>query len=190
MDGHGTHTASTAAGSFVKGANFYGLAKGNARGGVPSARIAAYKVCASSCEEHSILAAFDDAIADGVDILSVSLASEFALEPSTDSIAIASFHAMKQGVLTVQSAGNTGNLPTSVASVAPWLFTVAASTTDRRIIDKITLGNGKTIIVRILLFFVPELVINLDKNDLKICFITESLHQIFFMQSLVLCGTG
>ncbi|KAK1396783.1 Subtilisin-like protease [Heracleum sosnowskyi] len=147
IDGHGTHTASTAAGSVVRGANFYGLGKGNARGGVPSARIAAYKVCApQGCEGHSILAAFDDAIADGVDILSVSIGPQFAIEPYTDSIAIASFHAMKQGVLTVQAAGNDGPYPTSVASTVPWLLSVAASTTDRRIIDTFTLGNGKTLI--------------------------------------------
>ncbi|KAM2725475.1 hypothetical protein EV1_028170 [Malus domestica] len=43
--GHGTHTASIAVGNPVKDVSFYGLAQGTTRGGVPSARIAAYKVC-------------------------------------------------------------------------------------------------------------------------------------------------
>ncbi|KAL0364073.1 UNVERIFIED_CONTAM: Subtilisin-like protease SBT4.3 [Sesamum angustifolium] len=37
--GHGTHTATIAAGNYVEDASFYGIAKGIARGGVLSARI-------------------------------------------------------------------------------------------------------------------------------------------------------
>uniref|UniRef100_A0A803MQH3 Uncharacterized protein n=1 Tax=Chenopodium quinoa TaxID=63459 RepID=A0A803MQH3_CHEQI len=73
-EGHGTHTASTAAGRSVEGASLYGVAKGTVRGGVPSGRIAMYKVCGSvGCSDTNILAAFDDAIADGVDIISFSI---------------------------------------------------------------------------------------------------------------------
>ncbi|KAL5991678.1 hypothetical protein ACLOJK_012587 [Asimina triloba] len=72
--GHGTHTASTAAGREVKGASLFGLDPGTARGAVPSARTAVYKACWEfGCTDHNILAAFDDAIADDIDILSVSL---------------------------------------------------------------------------------------------------------------------
>ncbi|TYH00447.1 hypothetical protein ES288_A10G277400v1 [Gossypium darwinii] len=73
-EGHGTHTSSTAAGGLVSKASLYGLAKRTARGGVPSARIAVYKICwYDGCYDEDILAAFDDAIADGVDIISLSV---------------------------------------------------------------------------------------------------------------------
>ncbi|XVF68854.1 hypothetical protein PTKIN_Ptkin11bG0034600 [Pterospermum kingtungense] len=145
--GHGTHTASTAAGNEVKGASFFGLAQGTARGGVPSARIAVYKVCtADGCEDVDILAAFDDAIADGVDILTVSLGSNNQVDLFNDPIAIGSFHAMKKGILTLNSAGNDGGRGEfTVSSVAPWVISVAASTTDRKFIDNVVLGNGKTL---------------------------------------------
>ncbi|KAJ7975634.1 Subtilisin-like protease [Quillaja saponaria] len=61
------------AGKEIEGASYFGLAKGLARDGGPSVRIAVYKACwLKGCYSEDILAAFDDAIADGVDILSVS----------------------------------------------------------------------------------------------------------------------
>ncbi|PPR86745.1 hypothetical protein GOBAR_AA33948 [Gossypium barbadense] len=143
-EGHGTHTSSTAAGDRVPGASYYGLANGTARGGVPGARIAMYKVCWSfGCGAADILAAFDDAIADGVDIISVSLGSEFPVPYDVDPIAIGAFHAMKYGILTSSSAGNSGPWPYSVSNYAPWTLTVAASTIDRKFVAKAVLGNGK-----------------------------------------------
>ena len=150
--GHGSHTASTAAGNAVKDASFFGLAQGTARGGVPSARIAAYKVCSlDQCESVDILAAFDDAIADGVDILTVSLGTTFSNDFFVDAIAIGSYHAMEKGILTLNSAGNSGDYgPRIISSVAPWMLSVAASTTDRKFVDKVVLGNGKTLTVSII----------------------------------------
>ncbi|KAK2983136.1 hypothetical protein RJ640_007812 [Escallonia rubra] len=143
--GYGTHTASTVAGNNVKNASFYGLLQGTARGGVPSAKIAAYKVCHPlGCLENDILATFDDAITDGVDIITISVGGNAAEELFSDSIAIGSFHAMERGILTVNSAGNNGFQAGSVSSVAPWMLTVAASTIDSRVVDKVVLGNGET----------------------------------------------
>ncbi|XLS62995.1 hypothetical protein HN51_017223 [Arachis hypogaea] len=141
--GHGTHTASVAAGNKVVGASFNGIAEGVARGGVPSARIAAYNVCneEQGCRPDAILAAFDDAIADGVDLITISIGQPAQMTFDKDTIAIGSFHAMKKGILTINSTGNDGpNNATS--SVSPWLFTVAATTMDRRNIDNVLLGNG------------------------------------------------
>ncbi|KAF9598279.1 hypothetical protein IFM89_026398, partial [Coptis chinensis] len=148
FEGHGTHTASTAAGREVKNVSYYGFAEGTARGAVPSARIAVYKVCwKKNCLEHDILAAFDDAIADGVDILSVSIGREDIdlADYSESAIAVGAFHAMQHGILTSASAGNRGFLAVTIQSGAPWILTVAASTTDRKFITNITLGNNKTL---------------------------------------------
>nr|GMD41496.1 subtilisin-like protease SBT4.15 [Ipomoea batatas] len=145
FEGHGTHTASTVAGSLHQGASLYGLLNGTARGGVPAARIAMYKACNDGeCADVDILAAFDAAIADGVDILSVSLGGS----PSNyndDPVAIGSFHAMQKGILTSCSAGNEGErgVGPTVTNVAPWIFTVAAASTDRHLETDVELGDGR-----------------------------------------------
>ncbi|XP_050156053.1 cucumisin-like isoform X4 [Malus sylvestris] len=143
-DGHGTHTASTAAGNLVSKASLYGLGLGTARGGVPSARIAVYKVCWSDgCPDADILAAFDDAIADGVDILSVSLGGFKPLDYFRNSIDIGAFHALRKGIFTSASAGNEGPNLKTITNFAPWYLAVAASTIDRHFDTKVQLGNHK-----------------------------------------------
>ncbi|KAL0875593.1 hypothetical protein Bca101_025298 [Brassica carinata] len=146
LDGHGSHTASTAAGNAVAGTSFFGIGNGTARGGVPAARIAAYKVCdRKECSSDSILSAFDDAIADGVDIISISIGGEGEADSyEKDTTAIGAFHAMAKGILTVNSAGNSGPSANTVSSVAPWILTVGASTTNREFLTKVVIQNGKT----------------------------------------------
>ncbi|CAK9135676.1 unnamed protein product [Ilex paraguariensis] len=140
--GHGTHTASTVAGGLVRMASLMGLGLGTARGCVPSARIAVYKVCWSDgCYDADILAAFDDAIADGVDVISISIGSFGTIDYFSDSIAIGAFHAMKNGILTSTSGGNDGPSVGTIENYSPWILTVAASTTDRKFLTKVKLGN-------------------------------------------------
>lgn len=147
--GHGSHTASIAAGAVVSKASLYGFRAGTARGGVPSARIAVYKICRyDGCFDEDILAAFDDAIADGVDIISVSAGGILALEYFSDSIAIGAFHSMKNGILTSNSAGNGGPHYASVVNLSPWSLSVGASTTDKKFQSVVKLGNGKVFKVK------------------------------------------
>ncbi|XP_028767967.1 subtilisin-like protease SBT3.9 [Neltuma alba] len=146
--GHGTHTSSTAAGASVENASFMGLAKGSARGGAPSAHLAIYKICWSNgaCSSADLLAAFDDAIFDGVNVLSVSLGSYPPLPTYVeDVLAIGSFHAVARGISVVCSGGNSGPYPQTVINTAPWILTVAASTLDRAFPSIITLGNNQTL---------------------------------------------
>ncbi|AET03515.1 putative tripeptidyl-peptidase II [Medicago truncatula] len=144
--GHGSHTASIAAGRYVQNMNYKGLASGGARGGAPMARIAVYKTCwDSGCYDVDLLAAFDDAIRDGVHILSLSLGAQSPQgDYFNDAISIGSFHAANRGVLVVSSAGNEGNLG-SATNLAPWMLTVAAGSTDRDFTSDIILGNGAKI---------------------------------------------
>lgn len=147
VEGHGTHTLSTAGGGFVAGANVFGFGNGTAKGGSPKARVAAYRVCfppvnKSQCFDADILSAFDAAISDGVDVLSVSLGG-IPAKYFLDSIAIGSFHAVKKGITVVCSAGNSGPKPSTVSNLAPWIITVAASTIDREFPAYVSLGNGK-----------------------------------------------
>ncbi|KAK7374449.1 hypothetical protein VNO80_07879 [Phaseolus coccineus] len=151
--GHGTHTLSTAGGNFVPGASVFGNGNGTAKGGSPRARVAAYKACwsltdAASCFGADVLAAIDQAISDGVDVISVSVGGRPSLsaeEIFTDEVSIGAFHALGKNILVVASAGNDGPTPGTVINVAPWLFTVAASTLDRDFSSTITFGNNQQI---------------------------------------------
>ncbi|KAL1322566.1 hypothetical protein HN51_067574 [Arachis hypogaea] len=151
--GHGTHTLSTAAGNFVPGANVFGVGNGTAKGGSPRARVASYKVCwsltdSASCYGADVLAAIDQAISDGVDIISLSAGGQYLVHPEdifTDEVSIGAFHAVSRNVVFVASAGNDGPTPGSVLNVAPWVFTIAASTIDRDFTSTITLANGQQI---------------------------------------------
>ncbi|RYR71930.1 hypothetical protein Ahy_A02g006141 [Arachis hypogaea] len=146
VNGHGTHTSSTAAGSLVPKASLLGLAEGTARGAVPSARLAIYKVCwqSSGCADMDLLAAFEAAIHDGVDVISISIGGGDT-NYLKDSIAIGAFHAMRNGIITVASAGNDGPAMGTVTNTAPWIVTVAASGIDREFKSTIELGNGKNV---------------------------------------------
>ncbi|XP_027329580.1 cucumisin-like [Abrus precatorius] len=144
-NGHGSHCASTAAGNAVSSASLFGIGSGTARGGVPSARIAVYKVCWQvGCRDADILAAYDEAIADGVDILSLSLGPSSVIYPNyfEDTFAIGAFHAMKKGILVSKTAGNLGPNAYTISNTAPWFISVGASTIDRKFLTKVQLGNG------------------------------------------------
>ncbi|CDY18654.1 BnaA09g07410D [Brassica napus] len=141
-DGHGTHTASTAAGSVVEGANLLGFANGTARGMAYRARVAVYKVCwKPTCFGSDVLAGIDKAIEDNVNVLSISLGRR--RRDYNNEIAIGAFSAMERGIFVSCSAGNDGPSPFSLSNVAPWITTVGAGTLDRDFPALVTLGNGK-----------------------------------------------
>ncbi|EER92040.1 hypothetical protein BDA96_01G343300 [Sorghum bicolor] len=142
--GHGTHTASTAAGNFVENANVRGNADGTASGMAPHAHLSIYKVCTRSrCSIMDIIAGLDAAVKDGVDVLSFSIGAYSGTQFNYDPIAIAAFKAMERGIFVSCAAGNAGPDPGTVGNGAPWMLTVAAGTMDRAIRTNVKLGNGE-----------------------------------------------
>ncbi|XP_020252140.1 subtilisin-like protease SBT1.7 [Asparagus officinalis] len=145
--GHGTHTSSTAAGGPVRGASYFGYAEGTMMGIAPMARVAMYKALFSSDDFKSaasdVLAAMDQAIEDGVDLMSLSLG--FSQSPYyEDVIAIGAFAAMEKGIFVSVSAGNSGPRAYTVINGAPWFTSVGAGTIDRDYTAAIALTLGDT----------------------------------------------
>ncbi|XAR66631.1 Tripeptidyl-peptidase II [Bertholletia excelsa] len=152
-DGHGTHTASTVGGREVPGTSALGgFASGTASGGAPLVRLAIYKVCwpipgqpkadGNFCMPDDILAAMDDAITDGVQVLSISIGANESIPYQNDEIALGALHAVKRNIVVVCSAGNQGPAPLTVRNGAPWIITVGASTIDRVFPSPLILGNN------------------------------------------------
>jgi subtilisin family serine protease len=142
-DGHGTHTTSTIVGSPVGNASLFGYASGTARGMAVGARVAVYKVCIKEdCSGSDILAAIDQAIADNINILSMSIGG-LAADYFDDTLAIGAFAAMEHGILVSCAAGNSGLISSSVTNAAPWITTVGAGTLDRDFPAYVNLKNGK-----------------------------------------------
>ncbi|XP_010529680.1 PREDICTED: subtilisin-like protease SBT3.9 isoform X2 [Tarenaya hassleriana] len=156
FDGHGTHVATTIAGSFVPNVTYLGFAGGIIRGGAPLAHIAMYKACwhvtaigTATCSSADMLKAIDEAIKDGVDVISISIAFSVPLFPEIDirdGIAVGAFHAVARGIPVVCAGGNAGPAAQTIVNTAPWILTVAATTLDRSFPTPITLGNNITIL--------------------------------------------
>ncbi|KAL6552402.1 hypothetical protein OROHE_007766 [Orobanche hederae] len=146
-DGHGSHTAATAAGNHNIPVITNNFNYGNASGMAPGARIAVYKALDSFGGYMSdVVAAVDQAVEDGVDILSLSIGPSNVPSGSSTFLNVLELEllfATKAGVLVVQAVGNGGPTSSSVTSFSPWITSVAASITDRKYDSSITLGNGR-----------------------------------------------
>lgn len=148
-NGHGTHTSSTAAGN--NGVVTTGPASvfGTISGMAPRARIAMYKALwstedASTASGYTadLVAAIDQAVADGVDVINYSISG--SLTNFLDPAEIAFLYAANAGVFVAASAGNSGPTTATVAHPSPWISTVAAGTHNRSATGSVTLGNGAT----------------------------------------------
>ncbi|WP_154222332.1 S8 family serine peptidase [Marinicella rhabdoformis] len=140
-NGHGSHTAGTAAGNhitapqggFVTTSNVT-LDAPSISGVAPHAHIIAYDVCTSGCAGAAISGAIDQAITDGVDVLSFSISGGTSPWSSFDNDRLF-LNALNAGIVVSASAGNTRdnnpNPETDVNHKGPWLLSVANSTHNR-----------------------------------------------------------
>ncbi|KAK9017774.1 hypothetical protein V6N11_000778 [Hibiscus sabdariffa] len=148
-DGHGSHTAAIAAGNNGIPVRVNGHEFGKASGMAPRARIAVYKALYRLFGGFvaDVVAAIDQAVHDGVDILSLSVGPNSP--PTTTKTTFLNpfdatlLAAVKAGVFVAQAAGNGGPFPKTLVSYSPWITSVAAAIDDRRYKNHLTLGNGK-----------------------------------------------
>ncbi|KAL6010755.1 hypothetical protein ACLOJK_001197 [Asimina triloba] len=119
---------------------------GRQRGLAPRARVAMYKVpvISDTVAATDLLAGMDQAIADRVDVMSLSLG--FDQNPLyADAIAIGALSAVENGIFVACAAGNDGPWPGTTYNAAPWIMTVGAGTADRHFRPAVTLGNDLTL---------------------------------------------
>ncbi|WP_117211352.1 S8 family serine peptidase [Allorhizocola rhizosphaerae] len=139
-NGHGTHTASTAAGNMLDSAKVFGIERGPVRGVAPGAWISVYKVCGRmGCMASDSAMAVAQAIHDGVDVINFSISG--GTDPFADPVEMAFLDAYAAGVFVAASAGNSGPGAGTVNHLAPWVTTVAASTQRRAFSAQLTLDD-------------------------------------------------
>ncbi|CAI9280872.1 unnamed protein product [Lactuca saligna] len=109
----------------------------------PYAHLVVYKVCfGPDCPESDILVGLDAAVADGVDVISISVGEE-NIPFFQGNIAIASFASIQKGIFVSCAIGNSGPFNGTATNIAPWVLTIGASTTDRKVKATKKLGNDK-----------------------------------------------
>ncbi|HVF61374.1 MAG TPA: S8 family serine peptidase [Thermoanaerobaculia bacterium] len=145
-DSHGTHTASTAGGNHGVTAVIDGITVGNASGMAPRARISAYKVCwtdtalDNSCFTSDSAAAADQAVADGVDIITFSISG--TTTNFLNAVEVAFLFAADAGIFVSAAGGNSGPGASTVNHPSPWITTVGSTTHNRFFQGSAVLGNG------------------------------------------------
>ncbi|WP_170323891.1 S8 family serine peptidase [Cryptosporangium phraense] len=140
-DGHGTHAAAVAAGGADVPADL-----GAVSGVAPAARVASYKACwrvkgEATCATSDTVAAVDQAVSDGVDVLNVSIDGAAAAPVGEDPLSTSLYRAAQAGVFVAASAGNDGPAA-GTAHGRPWITTVGAGTYDRHPAAAVRLGDG------------------------------------------------
>lgn len=147
--GHGTHTASTAGGNHGVQATGPAAPFGTISGMAPRARIAAYKVCwetldplVGGCFTSDSVAAIDQAVADGVDVINFSISG--TTNNFLSAVEVAFLNAADAGVFVATSAGNSGPTTGTVAHPSVWATTVAAGTHNRNGEGSVTTGDNVT----------------------------------------------
>ena len=147
---HGTHTAGIAAGVTGKTAVVNGVSIDDMSGIAPGAFLGNYNVFPGgvlNARSEDILNAVDAAVADGMDVLNLSLGGGY--HGNNDLLAIGLDNAVDAGVVVAVAAGNSGPGPGTLESPgrARKIITVGASTNEHFVGQPFTYpaGGGTTI---------------------------------------------
>lgn len=141
--GHGTHTTTTAAGSWVASAVTLGQERGPISGVAPGAYVLSYKVCGvEGCFSSDSAAAVQQSILDGANVINFSISG--GSNPFSDPVELAFRDAYAAGVFVAASAGNSGPGAGTTDHHSPWVTTVAASTQSRAFTSTLTVTDGAT----------------------------------------------
>ncbi|MCD4812058.1 S8 family peptidase, partial [bacterium] len=203
-NGHGTHTASTAGGNYGVEVTGPAAVFGTISGIAPRARIASYKALWSTEDGSTasgftgdLVAAIDQAVADGVDVINYSISgtSTVFMDPAE----IAFLFAADAGVFVAASAGNSGPDAFTVAHPSPWITTVAAGTHDRYYEAYVTLGNGDTYYGASvnstgagpadLVYSADVGLADVDPEEARLCY-PDTLDPALVKDKIVLCDRG
>ena len=148
VNGHGTHVASIAAGNNGVEATLFGKSQGKISGIAPRARIAVYRTGGGGSGGTNffsdVLAAIQQAILDGVDVINYSIAG--SSEAYSDPISIAFFDTYVLGVFVAVSSSGDSAGQTTIGHAAPWVTTVNATTLPRRLSSELIVtaaGKGE-----------------------------------------------
>lgn len=143
-DGHGSHTASTAAGNVVLGAQIEAptaVLSRDISGVAPHANIIAYDVCIDTCPQSALLAAVEQVVIDNGElpngIASLNYSISGGGNPYNDPMELGFLAAADAGIYVSTSAGNSGPGAETVAHRSPWLASTAAMTHDRQIVNSV-----------------------------------------------------
>lgn len=140
-EGHGTHTATTAAGDHVDSAPVLGVDRGPISGIAPGASVISYRVClANGCYASDSVAAVQQAINDRVNVINFSVGG--GASAYTDPVELAFLDAYKAGITVSASAGNSGPGAGTAEHAGPWVLTVAASTANRAFTSTLNLTSS------------------------------------------------
>jgi len=140
-EGHGTHTATTAAGNGGVAAAALGVARGTVSGIAPRAHVIAYRVCGvDGCFSSDHVAAINQAIADGVDVINFSISG--GTDPYNDLTALAFLDAYENGIFVATSAGNDGPGANTVNHREGWVTATAASTDKKFYLSKLAIKSA------------------------------------------------
>jgi len=130
-NGHGSHTASTAAGN-RRDVDMLGNIR-RISGVAPRANIVAFDICYTNtatgqglCPNVSAVAAVNQLIADGiVDVVNYSIGG--GASPWSEAVSLAFLNAVNAGVYVAASAGNSGPAPNTLGHVEPWVSSTASA---------------------------------------------------------------